>query len=249
MLKFESALALAVLLLCVYNVGVIAIAVSRGSDLARESTAFTRQLPNPARKVLVVGDSTAVGTGAAAPEDSIAGRIAEDFPRTAVMNFAEDGVLTRAVPGQLQQAPPGSYDMVLVQVGGNDALRFTGSKALEAAIEKSLDAAAALSQNVLLVSVGDLGEARAAPWPLSLLLSYRSRLVRDVFADTARRRDVRFLDLLALSEEGSPFEDNSEKYYARDGLHPSSAGYEVWYENLRASVPLEAWLSTAASPE
>ncbi|WP_439101278.1 SGNH/GDSL hydrolase family protein [Congregibacter sp.] len=246
MFKPESAFALAVLLLCVYNVGVIAVAVARGSDLAAESTPFIRKLSDPAHKILVVGDSTAVGTGAAAPEHSIAGRIAADFPRTTVLNFAEDGVLTGAIPGQIKQVPRGPYDLVLVQVGGNDALRLTGSRELQRAIEKSLDAAVALSPRVLLVSVGDLGEARAAPWPLSLLLSYRSRLVRDVFADAARRRNVEFLDLLALSEEGNPFEDNSERYYARDGLHPSSAGYAVWYENLLSAVPLAQWLESAA---
>jgi len=229
-------------LIVVYNAVVVIKAAARGSSLAKASEVFTRSVTNPAHSILVVGDSTAVGTGASSPEDSIAGRIAADFSTTAVYNYAQDGALTAAVPAQIARAAKDSYDLILIQVGGNDALRFTRAKNLRVSIDNSLAAATAASQNVLLISVGDLGEAPSVPWPLSLLLSYRSRLVRDVFQEVASRKSVHFLDLLALSKDGSPFKENTQKYYAEDGLHPSSAGYDVWYQNLRSSAPLAQWL-------
>src|SRR3989338_7153591 len=40
-------------------------------------------VPNPKgeKRILIAGDSTAVGAGAAKPEDTIAGRLAHDFPQ------------------------------------------------------------------------------------------------------------------------------------------------------------------------
>ncbi|WOJ92594.1 SGNH/GDSL hydrolase family protein [Congregibacter variabilis] len=232
----------AAVLLSLYNVIVVAVAIARSGDLAKASEPFSQKPVHSQRKILVVGDSTAVGTGATSAKDSIAGRIAADFPGTTVLNLARDGVLTAAVPAQLERAPQDQYDLIVMQVGGNDALRFTRRNHLREAIESSLTAATAVSPQVLLVSVGDLGEAPSVPWPLSKLLSYRSRVVRDIFLEAASNKNVHFLDLLRLSKEGSPFKKNPKKYYAKDGLHPSSDGYGVWYQNLRSSTPLNQWL-------
>ncbi|MDP5053891.1 MAG: SGNH/GDSL hydrolase family protein [Congregibacter sp.] len=232
------------MVLAAYNAAIIVKALYRGSELARASEAFTRSIAEPGHTLLVVGDSTAVGTGANSPKDSIAGRIAAEFPQTAVFNFAMDGALTNAVPGQIAQAPQGPYDLVLIQVGGNDALRFTSRETLREAIEKSLHAATALGRNTLLISVGDLGESPAVPWPLSLLFSQRSRLVRDVFKAAADDSGVAFLDLMAVAKDKNPFQSDPDRYYAADKLHPASAGYAVWYQSLRRSVPLGEWLGS-----
>ena len=49
--------------------------------LARLSQPLQRPLVRPALRLLIVGDSTAVGTGASAPQASVAGLLAERFPR------------------------------------------------------------------------------------------------------------------------------------------------------------------------
>lgn len=239
---------LCIITLLGYNLIVVSRALMRSSEVAKESVAFNRQLNNPGQQLLVVGDSTAVGTGSAAPADSIAGRIARDFPATAVLNLAKNGALTRAVPGQLNRVNADSFDLVLVQVGGNDALRFTGRAKLEKDIDQTLSLAADKGEHTLLISVGNLGNAPALPWPLSALYSRRSQMVRDVFVEAARRHGVHYLDLIAQSGTDSPFKTQPDKYYSRDGLHPSGAGYGVWYESLIAAHPLKDWLAPDTLP-
>lgn len=234
-----------VLLVLSYNAVVVAIGLVRSSAVIKASSRFTRVQENARHHVLVVGDSTAVGTGANSPEDSIAGRIAAEFGEAAIHNFARDGAQTEALQQQFTQAPNGPYDMVLIQIGGNDALRFTGRKSLQDSINASLTTATGLSKHVVLVGIGDLGEAPSIPWPLSSLYSYRSAIVREILRKAAKIHGAHFLDLMAVSDEEDSFRENPDKYYARDGLHPSSAGYKLWYLNLRESITIDQWLDHA----
>ena len=97
------------------------------------------------------------------------------------------------------------------------------------------------------MSVGNLGEAPAIPWPLSHLYAWRSRLVRDLFSEVAGKMKVAYVDLFTPAGEQSPFQEHPQQHYSRDGLHPSAAGYGVWYEKLRTTQPLGKWLGRGAS--
>lgn len=234
-------------LIVIYDAVVIARALLRGSEVASSSVPFDRQPAEFRNALLIVGDSTAVGTGASAATDSIAGRIAADFSDLRIDNLGANGALTAAVDEQLRRAPLAHYDMVLIQVGGNDALRFTGAEALRIAIEEAVSLAADLGEHVALMSSGDLGAAPALPWPLSRLFSRRSHIVRDVFSRTAAQSKARYVDLFVDAQADNPFLAEPDRYHARDGLHPSSAGYGAWYETLREQLPLTDWLGRAAS--
>ena len=65
-----------------------------GDRLADAAVAFERDGNAHAPRVLVVGDSTGVGTGAARPEDSIAGRLADAYPDVTIVNRARNGAKT-----------------------------------------------------------------------------------------------------------------------------------------------------------
>ena len=51
------------------------------ADLARDARPYTAQPSQPTQRVLVVGDSTAVGTGASTAADSLPGRMGQDHPQ------------------------------------------------------------------------------------------------------------------------------------------------------------------------
>jgi lysophospholipase L1-like esterase len=244
---FLLSLVALLVLIVIYDAVVIARALLRGSEVAANSNAYERQTAEFQRAMLVVGDSTAVGTGASAATDSIAGRLAADFPRLRIDNLGTNGALTAAVDEQLRNAPLERYDMVLIQVGGNDALRFTGADALRAAIGEAVSLASDLGEHVAVMSSGDLGAAPALPWPLSRLFSWRSHIVRKVFSRTAAQSKARYVDLFVDVEADNPFLAEPDRYHARDGLHPSSAGYGAWYETLREQLPLTDWLGRAVS--
>jgi lysophospholipase L1-like esterase len=234
-------------LIAVFDALVIARALMRGSEVAASSAPYAARPQDAELALLVVGDSTAVGTGATSPADSIAGRIAADFSPMRVDNLAANGALTAAVNEQLRSAPLDRYDMVLIQVGGNDALRFTSIAALEASITEAVSLASDLGDRVAVMSTGDLGAAPALPWPLSRVFSWRSQRVREVFRRAAEKHKAHYVDLFVDEGRENPFVLEPEVYHARDGLHPSSAGYGAWYGMLREQLPLAVWLGSAAS--
>jgi lysophospholipase L1-like esterase len=243
---FLGLLSAGLLAIVVYDSAVIVPAMLRGNDLAHTSIPFEAHPVTPRATLLVVGDSTGVGTGADNPADSVAGRLGADFPDTRIDNQAVNGARTKDVLGQLERAPLRHYDAILVQVGGNDALRFTNLDALAGDIDAVLDAAARRSDYIALMSTGDLGEAPAIPWPLDTVFSKRARAVRDRFAAAAEAHGADYVDLFAPAGD-NPFARDPDRYYASDGLHLSGAGYGIWYERLRAATALPGHLAAIHS--
>ena len=66
------------------------------ADLAREARPYTAAPEQPTKRLLVVGDSTAVGTGADASADSLAGLIGQTHPQWRIDNLAANGEIGRA---------------------------------------------------------------------------------------------------------------------------------------------------------
>ena len=70
-------------------------------ELARLSEPL-QHAPRGARmRLLIVGDSTGVGTGAGQARDSVAGLLAREFPLLHIENRARDGATLADVAGQL----------------------------------------------------------------------------------------------------------------------------------------------------
>jgi lysophospholipase L1-like esterase len=239
------AAALCALALLGYNAAVIARTLARSSAVTAQSAAFTAEPDRVLQRLLVLGDSTGVGTGSASPGDSVAGRIAGDFPDTRIENLSRNGARSEDLPSQLAQTRTASFDLILIQIGGNDALRFTPREQLRRDIDQSLQIAREKSDRIILMTIGDLGKAPALPWPLSQIFSWRAGVVRDVLREAARRQDVHYLDLLPPADQESPFLQDPARYYSRDYLHPSGDGYGVWYRQLLSETPLAAWLEQA----
>jgi len=148
-----------------------------GEVLADDAVPFERQAMVHAPAMLVVGDSTAVGTGATTPEASIAGRFGAAFPNISIVNRAANGARTLDVIMQLAAVGAGRYDLVLVQVGGNDVLRRTPLRALAPQVDALLGLARKLSSNVIVTTIPNLGLLPMFFPPVSWWVSRRSRHV------------------------------------------------------------------------
>lgn len=58
-------------------------------------------------------------------------------------------------------------------------------------------------------------------------------MVREIFMrEASNRSKVQYVDLFE-SAENDVFNTDIDKYYAPDLFHPSSAGYGVWYEDVK----------------
>lgn len=248
MLKSLSiAAGLCVAAIIVYDLIVLATALYRGKAVAEASRAFAAPVEDPGNtrsivRVLVAGDSTAVGTGTKDPRLSVAGRLHGAYPEVSIENLAVNGAVTTDVIAQLSAASRERYHVVLIQVGGNDVMKFTGQKVLGQAAAEMLDQALSLGSDVVLLTMGDVGAAPAIPWPLTRVLSARSKMVRTTFKGASETRGISYVSMYTPEVKENPFQQNPERYYAADGLHPSGEGYGVWYQHLLDSSPIHSWL-------
>ena len=213
-----------------------------GDALADGAVAFERKTQPHAPAVLVVGDSTGVGTGAATPGDSIAGRLGAAFPHVSIVNRAVNGARTLDVIMQLAGAGQGRYDLVLVHAGGNDVLRRTPLRALEPQVDALMRLARKLSSNVIVTTIPNIGLLPLFFPPLSWMISRRSRQVCALYAASARRHGAHYLDF--FHERGAcPLTSDPRRYFASDGLHPSNECYKYVFESMMKSTPIAARLT------
>lgn len=112
----------------------------------------------------MVGDSTAVGTGATAPSRSVAGLPASGLPNLRVVNRAADGARYADIVRQLQD-DSARYDAVLVMGGGNDVIRGTRRKHLQAQVREVATLARQRAPFVVLMPPGNVGRPCGAIWP------------------------------------------------------------------------------------
>ncbi len=212
--------------------------------LARSSQPLQQQPSRPALRMVVAGDSTAVGTGASAPQSSLAGLIAQDFPRLAIDNRARDGATLADTAAQIERTPPTErFDLLLVMAGGNDVIRLRSEAALRADIDRVLTLARQRADHVVLMPAGNVGNAPFFPPPVAWAMTRRARMLHAVVAELAPQRGAAYVNLFRERDD-DPFV-RERGLHAADGLHPSDAGYRAWYEALLAQTDLRQRLAAA----
>lgn len=209
--------------------------VRTGRVLSRSMLPFERRLLGAGVTLLVAGDSTAVGTGAADAQETLAGLLAADFPSARIINVAEVGARVADLPRQLA-AYHGRCDALIMAIGGNDVLRFTPRDALAPQARVALEHARARADVVVLAGSPNVGLAPAFFWPVRNALARRTRAVRDILRAACREAGAHHVDFFA--EENDLFSRDPGRFFAADLLHPSSASYRYCYEVIRRSTPL-----------
>jgi lysophospholipase L1-like esterase len=213
-----------------------------GEALADDAKPFEQKAMPHAPAVLVVGDSTAVGTGATSPGESIAGLLGSAFPHVSIVNRAFNGARTLDVIMQLAGADPGRYDLVLIHAGGNDVLRRTPLKALAPQVDALMRFARKFSSNVIVTTIPNIGLLPLFFPPLSWMMSRRARQVCALYAASARQYGAHYLDF--FHERGTcPLTSDPQRYFARDALHPSNECYKYVFEAIMKSAPLATRLT------
>ena len=209
-----------------------------------DTAAFSHEDEAPARRFLIVGDSTGVGIGSVDSRSTVAGRLAAAFPGTVIVNQARDAARSADVAAQIE-ASSGRFDLILIFVGGNDVVRLSLHKEVALAAERALDVASARGAHVAVIPPGDVGTAPVWAWPLDALFTHRAEMVRRAwqFAMSARA-NVHLVDL-RLPPRRDPFRVSPRRYYSPDGIHPSADGYALWFAQITRQVPLFAELSYA----
>jgi lysophospholipase L1-like esterase len=225
--------------------GCAAWRIKQAMDLARQSEPFQAAPPDARARLLVVGDSTAVGTGASSPAYSVAGLISRDHPHLTIVNRARDGARFADITRQLQGDE--RFDAVLVLGGGNDVIRLTRQAPLAQSIDRTVALAKQRADLVLLMPSGNVGSAPFFFPPWSWLMSYRSRMLHRLVRQAAADQGALYVNLYQDRAE-DPFAQQPKVFNAKDGLHPSDAGYRLWYRELNAQADLGRRLAGLRRP-
>jgi len=221
--------------------GCAAWRLDEARTLVARSEALQRAPENAAQRLLIVGDSTGVGTGVSTPEASVAGLIAQAWPRLLIDNRSKNGATFADVRGQLEGANE-RYDLVLVLAGGNDVMRLRSQSAMQRDIESVAELARARAGQVLLMPPGNVGNAQFFFPPVSWYMSARSRALHALVREAAQRHQAVYVNLYKERDQ-DPLNRQPELMRAADGLHPSDAGYRVWFDTLSAQAPLATLLA------
>jgi lysophospholipase L1-like esterase len=187
----------------------------------------------PPLHLVVVGDSTAIGVGAGSLDRSypvlLAQRLAGDFTvrlGVAGRSGARWADVARQLAPKVSELAP---DIILIAVGGNDAIHFTPLRRLDRDIGRALDGLAETGSKVV-VGLGPRFDTPALMRPLRDLVDARCRAVNRRIVKQAQRRTVLVLDLRASI--GRRFARDPRRYHSEDLFHPGPEGYALWAEAL-----------------
>ena len=234
MILFFIALALLVIF-GLYLYVPIARALTLGDSLMVKSRAYIQTPENPTMSILVMGDSTAVGTGAAYGH-STAGYLGKEFPMATVLTDAKNGMKIEECVERLLKRKHEQHDLALFQIGANDVTGLTSFTNIEERLQTILTLSDGVAKQTIILSAGDVGTVPIFRWPLSSLMSHRSKKMRLLYKRLiAGHPKAVYVD---LSGDGidEVFSYDSEKFYAADGFHPSGEGYRQWFLEIRKNI-------------
>lgn len=215
--------------------GCAAWRIKQSVELTRLSEPFQASPLGARATLLVVGDSTGVGTGASSSAASLAGLIARDHPSLKIVNRSKDGARLADIAGQLDLPGGERFDAILVLGGGNDVIRLTPYASLEESIARVAALARTQARLVVLMPSGNVGSAPFFFPPWSWLMTQRSKTLHRFVREVANDNGAFYVNLYKDKSE-DPFARRPDELNAIDGLHPSDAGYRLWYDELNSQA-------------
>ncbi len=191
------------------------------------STGFTTSTQGPPVRLLVVGESTAAGVGAATHEEAFTGALARALEERHGRQVrwtvhGENGARVRRLRHHVLPNLDVEADVAVLLVGVNDVMARTPVEDWRTDLAAVLDELATQAGRVVVTGVPRFAAFPSLPRALAADLDQRGRVLDDVARQLcAERADTVWIESPALDPaEGGLF--------ARDGFHPSPAGYEHW---------------------
>ena len=179
----------------------------------------------------VMGDSSCTGPGLDDADQiwvrQAARMLADDGFGLTVSSVAVGGArVAHLLRDQLEPMLALRPDIVLVSVGGNDALRGIRTPSFRRDLSELTRRLVDAGPVVVLSGVGDLGSIPRLLPPLSGLMRRRARRFDEVHAEVARSHGASKADQWAVSP--SVFADPA--IFAADHFHPGPLGHREWAE-------------------
>jgi lysophospholipase L1-like esterase len=210
--------------------------LQKSKKLIEASEPFQRINDQADKKILVLGDSTAVGTGVKDPLQSTAGRLGELYPEAEIRNLAQNGLRVKDLSALIDELDAEErYSLILIQVGANDIIRFTPMEEIERSVDEILARLSQQSDKIVILHSGNVGQAPLFPIYMRPVFSGRSFQMREIYQRLSEKHGTEYVNLIA-SNVGESFQRYPRKYYAQDLLHLSGEGYGLWFLEILKKI-------------
>ena len=181
-------------------------------------------------RLLVIGDSMAVGVGVGDAADALAGHLAAELTERTGRPVrwrarGRNGATARDVfRDHLPSALDEPTDLVVISLGANDSMQVRSHRAFKRDMKRILrDIAAAHPEAVVLMSaLPAFHRFGLLPEPLRTTLALHSQSLEV----SARRAFERF----PRAHMTPPLPPYADDHFATDDFHPSAQGYREWAE-------------------
>lgn len=215
-------------------VTMIAASPTVGAARAHLDSPYERVVDDASMRILIAGDSTAVGVGAYTSKETIAGRLSADFPDADIENVAVSGAKIADVVEQLS-AVEGRYEMILIQVGANDIIYFSDESEIQAHVWDMMSEAYKHSSIIAVLAPFDISIVPLLPRISGPLLAIRSSDIVGIMKEGVEDTGGIFIDLYRSDEEAL-FKEDSDALFSADFFHPSSDGYALAYARVKREL-------------
>ncbi len=192
----------------------------------------------PAIRLVLLGDSSALGVGVDRVADTVGGRIAEllasedcrvELSSVAVVGSRSADLATQVARALLGPRP----DVAVILVGVNDATRLRSPADAARSLGAAVHRLRAAGVEVVVGTCPDLGAARAIAPPLRQIVGQLGRRVARAQASAVWAAGGVPVDLAGIA--GPVFRADAGTL-SHDGFHPSADGYRVWAHALMPAV-------------
>ncbi|KIR66768.1 GDSL family lipase [Micromonospora haikouensis] len=198
----------------------------------------------PPLRLVLLGDSSALGVGVARLGDTVGGQLANllaEGPtgrRVHLSSVGVSGSRSTDLATQVARALLGPRpDVAVVLIGANDATALRSPAEAGAYLGSAVRRLREAQVEVVVGTCPDLGAARAIAPPLRQLVGWSGR--RIARAQTAAALDAGGTVVDLGTETGPVFRADAGTF-CHDGFHPSADGYRIWAHALLPAVAAAA---------
>lgn len=193
-------------------------------------------------RLLIVGDSSGAGVGAATQDEALAGRLSEALAlrlggRIHWQLIAKTGHLSSDALAELEEAELQPADVMVTALGVNDVVGQVSPRRWLRTLTQ-LDALARERAGVrytLHSAVPPMHAFPLLPQPLRWLMGAHASRLNRALARALIQDASRGMQALPAHLHGK----EAARLMARDGFHPGPAGYAVWAETLADRITKE----------
>lgn len=222
--------------LVLYEAGRLIFFGRRTVTVGKQTTPVSQTISPTAPTLLILGDSTAYGTGASEPKKSLVGQLANNFPSYNIVNEAENGYTVTQVRQKLYRTQTNTPSAVMIYIGGMDTIAFTPYKKFYAELAQLLsDTKKRSVKKVFLISANNTGSIPLFRFPLQQIYTNRSRRISKLCQQAATEAEAIHIPLYTEIQD-EPLLEGNVWHVSADRIHPNDDGYRIWYQEIHRHV-------------